>query len=91
MRLLPIAPLVALLCRDRSASARRRHACSGLLGAWLASEIRPKIINWAVVASFVVTAVWILITNKLRDADAVPTTHSIGVLGTTVLAFSVLE
>jgi len=41
------------------------HACSGALGAWLASVISPNIMNWAVVASFALMAVWILIPDKL--------------------------
>lgn len=35
------------------------HAASGALGAWLASVLSPGILNWAVVASFAVMAVWI--------------------------------
>ncbi len=46
------------------------HAASGALGAWLASVLRPGILNWAVVASFAVMAVWILIPDKLDDADS---------------------
>ena len=38
------------------------HAFSGALGAWLASVISPGIMNWAVVASFALMAVWILLS-----------------------------
>jgi putative Ca2+/H+ antiporter (TMEM165/GDT1 family) len=47
--------------------------------------------NWAVVASFAVMAVWILIPDKLDDADAVSTKHPMGVFGTTALTFFVAE
>ncbi|CAB3803432.1 Putative manganese exporter [Paraburkholderia ultramafica] len=67
------------------------HAGSGALGAWLASVIRPEIMNWAVVASFALMAVWILIPDKLDDADAVSTKHPMGVFGTTVLTFFLAE
>lgn len=67
------------------------HAFSGALGAWLASVISPNIMNWAVVASFALMAVWILIPDKLDDADAVSTQHPIGVFGTTALTFFLAE
>jgi putative Ca2+/H+ antiporter (TMEM165/GDT1 family) len=49
------------------------------------------ILNWAVVASFAVMAVWILIPDKLDDADAVSTKHPIGVFDTTALTFFLAE
>lgn len=67
------------------------HGCSGALGAWLASVISPTIMNWAVVASFALMAVWILIPDKLDDADAVSTKRPMGVFGTTALTFFIAE
>jgi Ca2+/H+ antiporter, TMEM165/GDT1 family len=67
------------------------HGASGALGAWLASVLSPGILNWAVVASFAVMAVWILIPDKLDDADAVLTKNSMGVFGTTALTFFLAE
>ncbi|MFL9896633.1 TMEM165/GDT1 family protein [Paraburkholderia fungorum] len=67
------------------------HSASGALGAWLASVLSPGILNWAVVASFAVMAVWILIPDKLDDADAVLTKNSMGVFGTTALTFFLAE
>ncbi|RAS24318.1 TMEM165/GDT1 family protein [Paraburkholderia bryophila] len=67
------------------------HACSGALGAWLASVIRPEIMNWAVVASFAVMAVWILVPDKLDDADTLPMKDSMGVFGTTAITFFIAE
>ena len=67
------------------------HAASGALGAWLASVLSPTILNWAVVASFAVMAVWILIPDKLDGADEVSTTHPMGVFGTTALTFFLAE
>ncbi len=61
------------------------HAASGALGAWLASTLSPGILNWAVVASFAVMAVWILIPDKLDDEDSISTTQSMGVFGTTAV------
>jgi Ca2+/H+ antiporter, TMEM165/GDT1 family len=67
------------------------HACSGALGAWLANVIDPKIMNWAVVASFGLMAVWILVPDKLDEADAVQTRRPMGVFGTTGLTFFLAE
>lgn len=67
------------------------HAFSGALGAWLASVISPGIMNWAVVASFALMAVLILIPDKLDEADAVATKHSMGIFGTTALTFFLAE
>ena len=67
------------------------HGASGALGAWLASVLSPGILNWAVVASFAVMAVWILVPDKLDDADAVLTKNSMGVFGTTALTFFLAE
>lgn len=67
------------------------HGASGALGAWLASVLSPGILNWAVVASFAAMAVWILIPDKLDDADTVLTKNSLGVFGTTALTFFLAE
>ena len=67
------------------------HGASGALGAWLASVLSPGILNWAVVASFAVMAVWILVPDKLDDAYAVLTKNSMGVFGTTALTFFLAE
>jgi Ca2+/H+ antiporter, TMEM165/GDT1 family len=67
------------------------HAASGALGAWLASVIHPALMNWAVVASFALMAVWILIPDKLDEEDAVATKGHFGVFGTTVVTFFLAE
>ncbi|CAE6780756.1 TMEM165/GDT1 family protein [Burkholderia sp. R-69980] len=67
------------------------HGASGALGVWLASILSPNVLNWAVVVSFAVMAVWILIPDKLDDADAVLTRNSMGVFGTTAVTFFVAE
>jgi len=67
------------------------HGFSGALGAWLASVINPTVMNWAVVASFALMAIWILIPDKLDDADAVTAKGQMGVFGTTVVTFFLAE
>jgi Ca2+/H+ antiporter, TMEM165/GDT1 family len=61
------------------------HAGSGALGAWLVSVINPKVMKWAVVASFALMAMWIFIPDKLDEADAVTAKGSMGVFGTTLM------
>lgn len=82
-------PIPIVLCVF--AATLINHAFSGALGAWLASVISPGIMNWAVVASFALMAVWILIPDKLDEADAVATKHSMGIFGTTALTFFLAE
>jgi putative Ca2+/H+ antiporter (TMEM165/GDT1 family) len=67
------------------------HSASGALGTWLASVINPHVMNWAVLASFALMAVWILIPDKLDEAEAMNTKHSMGVFGTTVVTFFLAE
>jgi putative Ca2+/H+ antiporter (TMEM165/GDT1 family) len=67
------------------------HAASGALGAWLASVLSPNILNWAVVASFAVMAVWILVPDKLDEADSAVTKNTLGVFGTTAVTFFLAE
>ena len=66
------------------------HGFSGALGAWLANVISPTIMNWAVVTSFVLMGLWILVPDKLDESDAVTKGH-MGVFGTTVLTFFLAE
>jgi putative Ca2+/H+ antiporter (TMEM165/GDT1 family) len=44
------------------------HAGAGGVGALLSDILSPAILNWAVVASFVVMAGWILVPDKLDEA-----------------------
>jgi putative Ca2+/H+ antiporter (TMEM165/GDT1 family) len=67
------------------------HAGSGALGVLLASVLSPVILTWAVVASFVMMAGWILIPDKLGDAGVVSTKLPMGVFGTTAITFFLAE
>ncbi|MDE1180774.1 TMEM165/GDT1 family protein [Paraburkholderia sp.] len=67
------------------------HAASGALGAWLASILKPSILNWAVVASFALMAVWILIPDKLDDEESLLPKHPMGVFTATAVTFFIAE
>ncbi|MGI4860654.1 MAG: TMEM165/GDT1 family protein [Janthinobacterium lividum] len=67
------------------------HTASGALGAWLALSVSPAIINWAVVASFALMGVWILLPDKANPEAGTLHTRSLGVYGTTALTFFLAE
>lgn len=53
--------------------------------------LSPAVLNWAVVASFVLMAGWILMPDKLDASDVATTKKSMGVYSTTVLALFLAE
>lgn len=66
------------------------HGVAAALGDMLAHSLNPRVLNWAVVASFVVMGLWILVPDKLDDDDA-PKRSAHGVFVTTALAFFLAE
>ncbi|WP_246174897.1 TMEM165/GDT1 family protein [Pandoraea bronchicola] len=66
------------------------HGFAGALGEWLSTAISPAIMKWAIVASFIGMAIWILIPDKVDDEDTT-TKRQLGVFATTVLAFFIAE
>jgi len=67
------------------------HAAAGGLGTWLSHALSPAILNWAVVASFVLMAGWVLVPDRFDANEAAPSKLPMGVYGTTVLAFFIAE
>jgi Ca2+/H+ antiporter, TMEM165/GDT1 family len=67
------------------------HAVAGGLGTWLASVLDPSILNWSIVASFILMAGWILVPDKLSEGQVTVPKQALGVFGTTVLAFFLAE
>ena len=67
------------------------HACAGGIGTWLAQVLNVNVLNWAVVASFVLMAGWILVPDKLEDEAVLAGKKPMGVFVTTVLAFFLAE
>ena len=66
------------------------HALAGAVGAWVTLQLGPHVLRWVLGLSFLAMAAWILIPDKLDNAQAgkVP---RLGVYGTTVLAFFLAE
>ncbi len=66
------------------------HGFAGAVGEWLSTAISPAIMKWAVVASFLGMAIWILIPDKLDDEETT-TRRKFGVFVTTVFTFFIAE
>ncbi|HLY89397.1 MAG TPA: TMEM165/GDT1 family protein [Acetobacteraceae bacterium] len=67
------------------------HAGAGGIGALLADFLRPAILNWAVVASFALMAGWILVPDKLDDAESGISKGHSGIFVTVALTFFMAE
>jgi putative Ca2+/H+ antiporter (TMEM165/GDT1 family) len=66
------------------------HAIAGAVGRWLMLTVGPTRMRWALAASFLAMAAWILIPDKLDDDEATPR-QRFGVFGTTVITFFLAE
>jgi len=67
------------------------HAGAGGIGTLLAGWLNPSIMNWAIVASFVLMAGWILVPDKLDEGEIAMPKKAMGVFGTTVFTFFLAE
>jgi Ca2+/H+ antiporter, TMEM165/GDT1 family len=65
------------------------HLLAGAVGTLLASLLSPAVLRWLLVASFVTTAVWMLVPDKEPVAGERPARF--GVYGTTVVTFFLVE
>jgi putative Ca2+/H+ antiporter (TMEM165/GDT1 family) len=66
------------------------HALAGAAGRWLVHLLGPEVLRWVLGASFLAMAAWILVPDRLEDAEAA-TRQRFGVFGTTVVAFFLAE
>ena len=67
------------------------HAGAGGLGDLLSKVLSTRVLNWAVVASFGLMAIWILVPDRLDEDELALPKRSLGVFGTTLLAFFLAE
>jgi Ca2+/H+ antiporter, TMEM165/GDT1 family len=65
------------------------HTIAGLLGSWLATRIGPSAMRWILALAFLAMAVWSIIPD--RYADAAPRPARLGVFGTTLVTFFLVE
>ena len=66
------------------------HAGAGALGAWLAQLLDPTWLRWALGASFLGVAVWMLIPDRAGALEP-QRGGRLGVFGITVIAFFLAE
>ena len=66
------------------------HALAGAVGAWVTTVIGPQALRWILGLSFIAMAIWMLIPDKLDDADTGSGTRW-GVFATTAVAFFLAE
>ena len=66
------------------------HAAAGALGSWLTQVVNPTWLRWALGASFIAVALWMLVPDK---TDNLPEQQRgrLGVFGVTVVAFFLAE
>jgi putative Ca2+/H+ antiporter (TMEM165/GDT1 family) len=68
------------------------HALAGIAGAWISAAVGPTAMRWILGVSFIAMAVWTLIPDKLDDDAPDPNAATrLGVFGTTLVAFFLLE
>lgn len=65
------------------------HAFAGAVGSWITTAVDPQVLRWIVGVSFLAMAGWALIPDKLEEKD--PVLGRLGVFGTTVTAFFLVE
>jgi hypothetical protein len=66
------------------------HALAGGLGAWVTQLLGPSVLRWVLAVSFFAMAAWMLVPDKLDEADT-HVTPKLGVFGTTLIAFFMAE
>ena len=67
------------------------HALAGALGAAVTQWLGPQGLRWLLGASFIAMALWMLVPDKLDEANAPKGGARLGVFGTTVLVFFLAE
>ncbi|WP_336579285.1 TMEM165/GDT1 family protein [Alcaligenes sp. CHO6] len=65
------------------------HGLAGAIGAWVPALLDPNVLRWVLGISFLAMAIWILIPDKIDDAEATRTRF--GVFGTTLITFFLAE
>ncbi|MFT3802469.1 MAG: TMEM165/GDT1 family protein [Burkholderiaceae bacterium] len=66
------------------------HSMAGVAGAWIGSMLSPAALRWSLGLSFIAMALWILIPDRVDDAD-LRMKPRLGVFGTTLGTFFLAE
>lgn len=66
------------------------HGLAAAFGGWLATLAGPELMRWILALSFVAMGLWVLVPDK-EDEEAGRQRLRLGVFGTTVVAFFLVE
>lgn len=77
------------ICLGILVATLANHACAGAVGQWITTLMGPNVLRWVLGLSFLAMAVWMLIPDKLDEADT--EAPRFGVFGTTLVAFFLAE
>lgn len=66
------------------------HALAGALGAWITTLLGPQVLRWILGASFIAMAVWMLVPDRMDEAETASAPR-LGVFATTLIAFFLAE
>jgi len=68
------------------------HGFAGAVGGWITQMVGASLLRWILGLGFIAMAAWMLIPDKLDDAeDTRPARSALGILGTTIVAFFFAE
>lgn len=67
------------------------NSLAGGIGTLLSRFLEPNILNWVIVASFLLMAAWVLIPEKLDEKEVASPKRAMGVFATTALTFFLAE
>ncbi len=67
------------------------HALAGVAGAWISAWVGPDAMRWILGLSFIAMAAWTLVPDKYDDDEEQAAAPRLGVFGTTLVAFFLLE
>jgi putative Ca2+/H+ antiporter (TMEM165/GDT1 family) len=80
----PIPIILGILCATLA-----NHAGAAAFGAWITTYLGYDNLRWIIGLSFIGMAIWMMIPDRLDDHDS--NTLTLGVFGTTVIAFFLAE
>ncbi len=73
------------------AATLANHTGAGAIGLFLSRVLNPAILDWAIVASFLFMAGWILVPDRLEEDEVATPGNGFGVFGATAVAFFLAE
>ena len=65
------------------------HGLAGALGAWITTQLAPEALRYGLGISFLAMAAWILVPDKIDDAEARLSRY--GIFATTLVTFFLAE